>query len=239
VRTSESHARIKRLGATLLVAALLPACYDAITPPHRAPTLILPDTGSADGASLLAVTVTIDTAGIPSNKRAIALTTTAGTFTAGGTNAATLAPDVSGAAVALLRAPSDSTTAVVAASVNGETVFRTVVFRRAFPDRVDVVPDQPSLRAGSGAELPLTIYLRRTVGIPSPGTRVELTSANVSSDSISTGRFLPAAMTSDATGVLRARFTAPDTTYRGPVRLRATVAQSGLSGDAVIQLTPP
>jgi hypothetical protein len=237
VRTPSFTRSSLTVGATLLVAALIPACYEPVVAPHRAPALILPDTGTADGASLLDLVVKIDTAATPADKRAIALTTTAGTFTTGGTTA-TLAPDVSGAAIALLRAPADSTTAIVTATVNGETVSRTIVFRRALPERVDVVPDQLTLRPGTGQELSITIYLRRAVGIPSPGVRVELSSVNVSNGSISTALFLPATLTSDATGVMRARFTAPDRTYFGPVQLRAVVTPSGLSGDAIIQLIP-
>jgi hypothetical protein len=238
MRPLKSYTPNKLLGATIFAAALLVACYEPVSPPHRAPALILPDTGTADGASLLALAVKLDTGATPADKRAITLTTTAGTFTTGGTNTATLTPDASGAAIALLRAPGDSTTAIISATVNGETVSRTVIFHRALPERIDVVPDQLTLRPGTGAELAVTVQLRRAVGTPSPGTRVELSSFNVSSGTISTALFLPATLTSDATGAMRARFTAPDRTYFGPVQLRATAVQSGVSGDAIIQLIP-
>lgn len=223
----------------LIVVVLVAACYEVIVPPGRAPSLITPATGTADGASLLTVVTKIDTGSVPTDKRAVTLSTTAGAFTASGNSTATLTPDIAGAATALLRAPADSTTALITATVNGAAVSRAIVFSRALPERVDVVPDRFSLGVGLSHELAVTVYLRRSVGTPSPGARVSFGSTYVSDTSSSAGLFLPLAATSDASGVVRTRFTMPDTTRTGPLLLRATIESSGLAGDATIQLTKP
>lgn len=223
----------------LFVAALLCACYEVIVPPARAPSLTIPDSGTADGASLSTIAIRIDTGAVPADKRSITLSTTAGTFTASGSGSATLTPDITGAATAFLRAPADSTTALITATVNGTTISRTMVFSRALPERVDMVPDRFALDVGLGHELSITVYLRRSVGMPSSGSRVTFRSAYVSDTVASLGLFLPVTATSDASGVVRTRFTMPDTTRTGPLLLRATAESSGLSGDATIQLTKP
>lgn len=221
-----------------LLAMLAAACYEPTRPPHHPPQLIVSDTGTADGASLLPVGALIDTGSTPTDKRVITLATTAGVFTTSGTATTTIAADVDGRALVLLRAPVESTTASVAAAVNGETVAHTIVFHRALPVDIDVVPDSLALHARSGAALGVTVYLRRPVGVPSAGLRIGLSSVAFD-DSSAVGAFLPAVLLSDASGVLHARFIVADTTHRGSIHLRATFAESGISGDAVVQLLAP
>lgn len=224
----------------LLAALALAGCYDVAAPARRATILTLPDTGTADGASLLLVGVTIDTTGLPADERIVTLNTTAGVFKASGSGVASVTPDATGSAIALLRAPTDSTLALVTATVGKEAVLRTVTFHRALPDRVEVVPAQLAVGAGTGHQLALTIYLQRAVGTPSPGAHVMLHSAGPSPADSAPGVFLPAELTSDATGMLHATFATRDTSYRGPVTLRATVAPiGGVSGEATVVVTAP
>jgi len=230
--------RLASASAGVALAALALACYEVTIPAPRPILLQLPDTGTADGASLLALTVAIDTT-IPADRRTVALTTSAGTFATNGAATATAAPDAAGIARTLLRAPTDSTTAVISATVNGATATKLVAFRRAMPDAVDVVPAQLTLMAGAAHELTVTANLRRAVGKPSPALRVTFTTADTTAGHNTRGAFLPTTALSDANGVATTRFTIADTTYRGPLTLRATVAPSGVAGEAVIQIVAP
>jgi len=233
-----THRRRARIAAGIALAALIAACYESTIPASRPVLLQLPDTGTADGASLLALTVAIDTT-TPADKRTVALTTSAGTFATGNAATATATPDAGGIARTLLRAPADSTTAIVTATVNGATASTLVTFRRAMPDAVDVVPAQPTLTAGAGHELTVTANLRRTVGKPSPALRVTFTTADTTATHGPRGTFLPTTAVSDANGVATARLTIADTAYHGPLALRATVAPSGTAGEAVVQIVAP
>jgi uncharacterized membrane protein len=96
------------------LACLLRGPTPAEPPPYiiAAPQLQLPDTGTADAASLLPLTVVVDTA-IPAEKRTITLFTTARAFAASNNQSTTLTPDAAGAARSLLRAPTDSTAAFI------------------------------------------------------------------------------------------------------------------------------
>jgi len=223
--------------------ALTTACHEAVTPPKpvdppitfRAPELIVSDTATADGASVLPIAVAIDTT-TPPDKRAIVLNTTSGVFAATNTATTTVNPDADGIARSLLRAPADSTSVLVTATVNGMTSSRTIVYHRAAPDAIDVVPDQFALQAGSGHELQLTAYLRRVVGKPSPGLRVTFTAVDSVPPHLARGAFLPTVAVSDANGLATARYTLPDTTQRSPVIVRATVNPSGVFGETMIKI---
>jgi hypothetical protein len=231
--------RVAALGAALgAVVALTLACYEVTAPPPRPLALQLPDTGTADGASLLALAVVIDTA-TPADKRTVALTTSAGTFATSGAATATAAPDAAGIARTLLRAPADSTSALVTATVNGATASTVVVFRRAMPDAVDVLPAQLTLAAGAGHELTVTATLRRAVGKPSPAIRVTFSAVDTTEAHAARGAFLPVTAMSDANGVATTRFSMPDTSYHGPLVVHATVAPAGTAGEAVIQIVAP
>lgn len=235
------HRGVRRAvrATTLLVALVVSGCYEVTPPIHRALTLTMPDTGTGDGASLLLIQASLDTTGVVAAKRSITLTTTAGVFTASSTASAMLVPDQAGTAVALLRAPADSTVALITATANGETVTQLLGYRRALPDRVELLPDQLSLSPGPGNALAVTVQLRRTVGIPSAGLQVVFGTDSLADGSSIRGAFLPASATSDASGIVRTRFSALDTAARGPVTLRATVVKSGISGAAVIQIVKP
>jgi hypothetical protein len=119
------------------------------------------------------------------------------------------------------------------------TASRAIIFQRALPDRVDVIPDQLALRAGIATSLPITIQLQRAVGTTSPGVRVTFGSIGTTPDDTTRAAFLPASAVSDVAGVVRTRLTVLDTAYRGALRVRATVTRTGLSGDAVIQVLAP
>jgi hypothetical protein len=226
------------------VAALTLGCYEAPTPAEpppyiiAAPQLQLPDTGTADAASLLSLTVVVDTA-MPAEKRTITLFTTAGAFAASNNQSTTLTPDAAGAARSLLRAPTDSTAVIVTATVNGVSVSRTVTYRRAMPDVVDVVPDQLVLDVVSTNELGLTAYLRRTVGKPSPNFRVSFTAFEPGPAGKSIGAFLPPTAVSDDKGLATTKFVLADTSKRGPIVIRASVGQTNVADETAISVVGP
>lgn len=246
VRRTAGGPRVKRIGylVTLVLTLVSVACYEAIAPVEpppvgiRSPELQLPDTGTADGASLLPLTVVIDTA-TPIDKRSIVLGTTGGLFAGTGTITTSVSPDALGVAHSLLRAPTDSTTVIVSATVNGVTVSKSATYRRAMPDLVDVVPGQLVLDVASTNELALTATLRRTVGKPSPNLRVTFTAFEGSLAGKPIGAFLPATAVSDANGVTTSKFFLADTAKRGPIVIRASVDPAKVSGDATIAVTGP
>lgn len=241
VRPPLTHSRVLRgvfAAVTIAITSLLVGCYEATVPRTRPLSLQLSDTATADGTSLSTVAAVIDTA-TPADKRIVTFTTSAGVFATSGTPTATTEPNEVGIARTLLRAPNDSTTALVSATVNGATATKLLNFQRAMPDLVDVVPTQLSLTSGAGHELTLTATLRRIVGKPSPGLRVTFTTADTTDAHASRGAFLPATAVSDANGVVTTRFSIADTSYHGPLTLRATVAPSGIIGETVIQVVAP
>jgi hypothetical protein len=230
----------------VMAALLMPplACYEVVTPPEpippgiRAPELQLPDTGTADAASLLPLTVVIDTA-TPSDKRTITLSATAGAFAASGNQGTTLIPDATGSAHSLLRAPGDSTAVIVTATVNGISVSRTVTYRRAMPDVVDVVPATLVLDVAATNELALTAHLRRTVGKPSPNLRVTFAAYDGTLAGKPIGAFLPPTAVSDDKGVATTKFAIADTSKRGPIVIRASVGPVNVTGETTVSVVGP
>ncbi|MDB4915068.1 MAG: hypothetical protein JWM95_2712 [Gemmatimonadetes bacterium] len=224
------------VGVWFILAALAAlACYEPTTPAHQPLAIIATDTGTADGASLTAIAVIVDSL-TPSDKRSVALTTTAGTFTSGGLATATLAPDDNGTARALLRAPSDSTTAILSATVNGSSVSTLIVFRRAQPQSLTLEPAQYEVKSSSATDVAVTATLFRAVGTPSAPMTVTFSVVDTAAVPSPRGVFLPADVQSNSAGVAKTRFTLADSSYRGPLVLRATVLPSGVTSTATIQI---
>ena len=202
-------------------------------PPQKAVVLDLPHDAVADGESLTRVVVTADTT-LAVDKRKVALTTTAGTFVG---DASALIPDDVGMVVAFLHAPSDSTVALVRATVNGSATSGEIVFHRAQPETIDLVPAQFALKAGIGNEMSVVATLHRRVGSPSPGARVTFSATDASAAHNPVGLFIPASALTDAAGTVTARFTTADSTLRGPIVIRA-VADS-VTATATVQAVAP
>jgi hypothetical protein len=215
---------------------LLAACSAIVLEPlPKSPTVVLelPHDGVADGESLTRIVVHADTT-LAVDKRTVALTTTAGTLVG---DASSLIPDDVGIVIAFLRAPSDSTIALVRATVNGSATSGEIVFHRALPDHIDLVPAQFALKAGVGNEMNIVATVRRSVGVPSPGARVTFSATDTSADHHPVGLFIPASALSDAAGTVTVRFSTADSTVRGPVTIRA-VADS-VTASAVVQVVAP
>ena len=211
------------------------ACYEPTLPTPQPLQIISADTGTADGASLTAITVLVDTL-IPSDKRSVSLATTAGVFTSGGQATATLLPDADGKARAFLRAPSDSTTALLTATVNGSSASSLIIYRRAQPQSLTLEPAQYAIKVSSATEVAVTATLLREVGTPSAPMTVVFTVADTGAVPSTRGVFLPVSVQSSSTGVAKTRFTLADTSYRGPLVLRATALPSGITDTVSIQI---
>ena len=213
-------------------------CYPVSEPSasRRLLSIDVPDTATADALSLSLVTATTDS--LPEiEKRTVTFTTSAGSFTPSGATTTTAQLDLSRRATVLLRAPADSTLALVTATAYGGTVTAQIIFHRAAPSQIDVLAEQPTLLTSRGSSLAVFARLRRVVGYPSPGVLVEFSAM----DSVGhvVGRFEPVRGVSDSLGMVTSRFTVTDTTFHGSVLLRANTNPGGLVGEANIELVKP
>lgn len=214
-----AQARLTRLLCGTASCLTLLGCSSFVIPlpTTRTVTIQLPATAVADDVTVTPVVVLVDTT-IAVDKRVVALATTAGQFVG---DVSALIPDASGRVLALLRAPMDSTTAVIHATVNGGAATAQLVYQRARAERIDLVPEQFTLSAGLTNEIKIAATLRRAVGLPSPGGVVTFTATNAA-DQQPVGRFLPVSAVVDAQGVATVRFTTADTAARGRVDIHAT-----------------
>lgn len=193
-------------------------------------------TAPADGATVLAVTgmVDPDTRG---EQRKLTFTTSAGSFTEGDGKTVTVTADENGVARVGLRAPAEPAMTRVRVSVENVVRQDSVIFTRALPEAITVEPEKFALSAGIRNEIRVTAQLRRSTGKVSPLTPVSFRAYRAGTNQ-EIGLFgVPTA--SDANGVVTVRYTAGNTTYRGPVRIVATFAGEGapVSGEAVIEIT--
>ncbi|WP_439642632.1 hypothetical protein [Gemmatimonas sp.] len=205
---------------------------------ERLTALVAPDSAPADGTTLTEVVAQLapDT---PVAQRIVTFSTTAGAFLLAGKTEATVVvvAGADGRAAALLRSPGDSTAAVLSASAGTTVRTRRLLFARAVPDFLQVVPEQFFVKAGVTNDLVVSATLRRYVGVPSPGVRVVFVAYEPDQPSVPRGRFTTAPP-SDDKGVVGVRFTTADSVFTGPLIIRAT-AQLGaitLRDSALVQV---
>jgi hypothetical protein len=220
-------------GAVALLSFVACSSFLEPLPTPRLLSIDIAESAIADGATLTTVVVRVDTT-IAVDKRAVTLTTSAGSFVG---DAHTIVPDATGTAIALLQSPNDSTTAMVRAEVNGVVTAAQIVFRRARPERIDLLPGAFTLKAGIDNELTVTAKVRRTVGTPSPGAVVSFAATDGSAEHRPVGTFLPATAVVDAQGVATVRYTSADSTMRGPVTIRAS--SDSAVATATVQVVAP
>lgn len=206
----------------ILLPAALAACYEKPpTEPDDASIALFLDTdiAPADGDTLLRVTVTTPPPP-PRSARTFTLTTTLGTFPAGQGNTITLTPGAEGRAWAELRAPAQVGTAYLRLSGSGATYDDSVSFVTAPPSRIDVDATQFHLQAGVRNAVTVTATLRRASGRPTAGQRLRFEARLP--DGTAFGQFSTPAPSS-AEGIVTARFTAGDVSYRGPFTIHAVL----------------
>jgi hypothetical protein len=220
---------------------LLAAC-DTYKPPPTAPgdserfTLSLGvSSARADAATLVPVVVTIPN-GARGDARKVTLTTNLGSFPAGDGRTVTVVSDRTGTARADLRAPVEAGVARVRAVAAGAIRDDSIRFVAALPERIEVDAPSFTLKAGFANSIAVTVHLIRSVGKVTPGARVEI--FGVQPDGTRFGQ-VSVATPSNADGIVTARFTAGDTSYRGPFTLRARLVEpsgSTVTGSTMLQL---
>jgi hypothetical protein len=191
--------------------------------------LVLSPTRSvADGASLVRVSASIPL-GSQANPRIITFVTDAGTFIASGSETTSVSVNSSGAASALLRAPSFAVMATVAASAGQSTVDSLLPFDTAFAQSIALQTSAPAIRDTGTVPITVMAVLRRGSGIVTPG---ELVTFSVSAGQVG------APTLSDSTGLSQVTFTAYGVPP-GLVTITATVANTDsttVSGSVTIQV---
>jgi hypothetical protein len=196
-----------------------------------------PPTAPADGASTTVVTAQVNTAAVPA-VREVKFSTTLGTFP--GATSVTVPVDAQGTARVHLRAPADSGSAIVTATAGGATRTLVVGFVPAPPTRLEVTADAFVLNAGLTRSVNVTATPLRETGSPSPGTVVTFSADTVGGQGGGFGRF-SASSVLVRSGSATSRFSAGETSYRGPVILRATATLAGqsVSDSTLITITDP
>ncbi len=209
----------------VLALGVLLACHDSVDPGATGLTSLgaAPDTVLANAVSETKLSATVDPHSIA--PWSVTFTSTAGVFAETGTQAATQGADPTGLATVYLRAPRDSATATVTATVDTVVRSMTVYFALASVDSITLVP--AALHVPDSVQV--TAYLRSNVGFPSPGVLLKFTATGSAGDS--TGQFTPV-LPSDTTNVVNVQYYR-DSTYAGTVTIVAT-APNGVVGRAVI-----
>jgi hypothetical protein len=198
-----------------------------------------PPSSLADGATVVTIKAVVDTAPRP-NPYTVTLTTTAGTFLGTGTASTVTVPvGDSGFARAQLRAPSDSSIALVTATTGGVTRFVEVRFDPAPPNAVQLSGDF-AVKAGPANSATITVQLLRAVGVPSPGVTVRFSADTGQGSGGAFGQFSPRTVVSSSPTVTT-RFTAGETSYRGPitVRVQATRGSTTVTDSTIVQVVSP
>ena len=238
-----SATTIRLLASALAASAFVASCQKITDPPEKPPALILPGLltldaparSVADAATQIRVEAKVDTS-LKGDARVVKFTTTGGFF--GDKPEVTVRADSAGSAIAILRAPADSLTAIVTA-VAGPTSKRTeVTFVTALAERLDLDPSQFAIEAAAGKEVVVTATLRRRTGLPSPGALVTFAASDSNARAI--GQF-SSAPPSNANGVVATRFSVGVTDYRGAVTITASApgVNGTVTGTTSIQVVSP
>lgn len=134
-------------------------------------SLVSSDTvDTADGSRQVQLAAQVDTAFRLVNST-VSFAATAGSF-GNGTVTATTSPDESGVARVNLRAPGDSSDALIVASVVGVTRSLVIHFLPAPPTWITVAPASFQVASGVGSSVSLTATIGRVHGTPSSGTPI-------------------------------------------------------------------
>lgn len=198
---------------------------------------VAPRRAPADGASTVAVRIVVDTTVRPT-PNTVTLTTTAGTLI-GGSPGLTVPVNDSGFAYARLRAPADSSLALVTATAGGITKNTEVSFDPAPPEQVQLTATAFELKAGTANFLTVTSQLLRASGVPSSGATIAFSADTAGGRAGDFGQFSPRSGPS-AGSPTSSRFTAGVTSYRGraTLRVRATRGSVTVEDSTYVLIVP-
>jgi hypothetical protein len=214
-----------RAGRRLCIIACLVAgavrCADIPAAPANGGPLILTvaDTATADRATLVLVTATIDPT-LSRDKRQVVFTTTGGSFTQPTASTITVQADSLGVARTYLTPPADSTLAFITASSSNATRTAPIAFKRARADAITVVADSFSIDTTRASSMNVSAKLRRALGLPSPALQVTFSAARA--DGTPIGQFSAPTAVTDSNGTVSSRFTIGGASYHGAVTITAT-----------------
>lgn len=222
------------LGAALVCAA----CYENYPTDAVEQTLNLrfeADSLPADGATLVHVVATIPP-DARSDSRTVSFTTSAGTFVDGG-EAKVAITGIDGVADTYLRAPRTPGRARVRAQLGSVIRETTIEFDTAYATRADLEPSGFVTKGTLASQITITAYLRRGIGVTSPGVEIRFEALRADNQQ-PIGR-LGVAAPSDTNGTVKVSYSAGDTTYEGPVRIRALAVNGRVLGETTITVVAP
>jgi hypothetical protein len=239
VESARVTARVKDiagLSKEVLIAFTPPTAGDIIRVSAAAPS------APADGITITPITAEISGA-LPSGRRMVTFTTTLGDFlgdpanrTGAGQTSIDAPADGANRAVAFLRSPKDAVgTAFVTARVDNPPVsaVTNVQFTRAAPQRVLVTTNRSTVEQDFDPPLVVTATLVRDPGTVTAGTIVTFRAVDANGNEH--GLFSKV-ITTNASGVATAEFTAGTLAPLGPLTIIATA--EGVSGSTTVQVVP-
>lgn len=185
----------------------------------------------ADGRSATRVVATVAPA-LPADRKRVQFITTLGTFAESEQKTFNPPSTINDQAGADLRS-AEAGMARITANVDGVGAEVQVQFIVANPEQI-VVSAQRALIPASGSQVLITARLLREIGIPTEGRIVTFTA--LTPTGLTVGHF-SAIERSNAGGTATALFSAEGVTYRGPVRITATV--QGVSGSVEVAIVDP
>jgi hypothetical protein len=207
--------------ALVVSMLVLGSACKPITDAYKAPgspglgTVNVPTSAIADGATLVRLEAMVD-GSLTGDARAVKFTTTAGLFRDRAET--TVRADAEGKAVALLRAPTDTVTAIIVATAGVTAIRKELQFTPAFAQWIDVDPAALVIEAAAGREIEVTAVLRRSFGVPNPGADVRFT-ADTSGHAAGVFTSIPR---TNSSGIAKTRYSIGATSFRGLVRIIAT-----------------
>jgi hypothetical protein len=227
-----------RFFGVVTAAALVTGCYD---PDPAGPDVdvdglslsLSAESAPADGETIVLVLVDVPSSARGEGRK-ITLTTSLGTLEGATSGTLALVANAEGRATAELHAPTRTGIARIRSTVAGVIREDSVRFTAAPPTRIDVDAAKFTVAAGMRNETTVTATLRRVPGKITPGASVVFTAAR--GDTSEAIGFFSTAAPSDANGVVTVRFSAGDTSYRGPVIISAKHVESGLIGTTQLQI---
>lgn len=178
-----------------------------------------PNKPRADGASIVDLEIAIDTSPRPT-PNSVVVSTSLGSLL-GGNPTVTISADARGKALAKLRAPNDTGTALLTLTSGGITTYKSIQFVPALPDAVQLTASSFELKAGNANVVTLNAVLSRALGIPSPGVTLSFSADTLGGTSGNFGQFSTQHL-SATTPTATTRFTAGATSFHGIVVLRVT-----------------
>jgi hypothetical protein len=211
------------------------ACYkdyptDAVE--QRLELRVEADSLPADGATLVHVVAAIPVNARP-DSRTVSFTTNSSAFVDGGQATAAVTA-IKGVADTYLRAPRTPGPIRIRAQLG--TVIRdtTIQFHTAHPARADLQPSAFVTKGSLGSQITVTAHLRRGVGLTTPGVEIRFEALREDNKQ-PIGRF-GVAPPSNSEATVTVTYSAGDTPYVGPVRIRALTLTGQVLGETTINV---